>query len=210
MSSFFRKKDKLGSYKKVCENKDFSSAVLPSEDTKILKFNRYQNSEKIPSIIYADLKSFIKRIDGCKNNFEKSSTTKAGEHILSGYSMKIIWTVDSIENKYDVYSVEDCMKKFGQSLREHAMKIINLEKKKMIPLTSKEYESHLNHTKCHICKKKFKNKYTADKNYCKVRDHYYFAGKYRGAAQIINKLKHSTPTEILGGFHNESFNHSLS
>ena len=32
-------------------------------------------------IIYADAEYLIKKIDGCANNPEKSSTTKIGEHI---------------------------------------------------------------------------------------------------------------------------------
>ena len=47
------------------------------------------------------------------------------------------------------------MKKFCKSLREHAMKIINFEKKKMIPLTNEEYESYFNQTSYHICNRKF-------------------------------------------------------
>ena len=33
------------------------------------------------------------------------------------------------------------MKMFCESLRQHVIKIVNCEKKKMIPLTNKEYES---------------------------------------------------------------------
>ena len=40
--------------------------VIPSRDTKILEFNEYQKFEKTPSIIYADLESLNKRMDGCK------------------------------------------------------------------------------------------------------------------------------------------------
>ena len=36
-----------------------------------------------------------------------------------------------------MYRCEDCMKKFFESLIEHAMKIINFKKKKAIPLTNK-------------------------------------------------------------------------
>ena len=36
----------------------------------------------------------------------------------------------SIENKHDVYTGKDCMKKYCESLEEHAMKIINFKKKK--------------------------------------------------------------------------------
>ena len=36
------------------------------------------------------------------------------------------------------------------------MKIINFEKRKIKPLTNKEYASYLNQTNCHISKKEFK------------------------------------------------------
>ena len=98
----FRTKNKLESPKKVCENKDFRGVVMYSKDSKILEFNQYRKSGKTPSIIYADVESFIKRIDVCKNNFGKSSTKKVGEHIPCGYSMSTIWKFDGIENKHDV------------------------------------------------------------------------------------------------------------
>ena len=60
----FRTKNKLGSQKRVCENKDFCNVIMPSEDTKMLEFNQYQKSNKAPFIIYADLECIIERIDG--------------------------------------------------------------------------------------------------------------------------------------------------
>ena len=50
------------------------------------------------------------------------------------------------------------------------MDIINFEKKQMVPLTSKAFGLYLNQTNRHICKNKFEDKYTTDKNYCKVRN----------------------------------------
>ena len=47
------------------------------------------------------------------------------------------------------------MKTFCKDLREHATKIINYEKKKMIPLTKKEEENHNKQKVCYICKKEF-------------------------------------------------------
>ena len=46
--------------------------------------------------------------------------------------MSTIWTFE------DVYRGEDYIPKFGESLREHAMKIINFEKKNVIPLTNNQ------------------------------------------------------------------------
>ena len=48
-----------------------------------------------------------------KNNPEKFSATKIGEHIPCWYSMSTIWGFDHIENKHK----KDCMKKFCESLR---------------------------------------------------------------------------------------------
>ena len=54
--SFFRnRKQNSIAHKKVCENIDFCNIIMPSEDTKILEFNRYQKYDKAPFIIYADL-----------------------------------------------------------------------------------------------------------------------------------------------------------
>ena len=67
----------------------------------------------------------------CKNNPEKSSSTKANDHIPSGFSMSTISSLRSIENKHDVYRGKDYMKNFFEFLREHAMKILILKRKKI-------------------------------------------------------------------------------
>ena len=100
---------------------------MPSEDTKILEFNQNQKSDKALFIFYADLECIIKKIDGCKNNPENSSTTK---DIPSGFSMSAISSFRSIVNNHDMYRGKDCMKRFCEFLKEHAMKIINFRKKK--------------------------------------------------------------------------------
>ena len=44
--------------------------------------------------------------------------------------MSTISSFKSIENEHDIYIGIDCIKKFCESLREHAMEIISFEKKK--------------------------------------------------------------------------------
>ena len=46
--------------------------------------------------------------------------------------MSTISSFKSIENKHDVYRGKDCMKKIYESLRGHAMKIINFKKNEVI------------------------------------------------------------------------------
>ena len=76
------------------------------------------------------------------------------------------------------------MKKFGESLREHEMKIINFEKKKLKLLVKEKHESY---ESCH-----------------KVRDHCHYTGEYRGDAHSICNLKYSLPKNMLIIFHNGS------
>ena len=77
----FAGKNKIQSYKRVCENKDFCSMIIPSEDTKIIEFNQYQKPDNAPFIIYVDLECIIEEIDECENNPENLSTSKVSEHI---------------------------------------------------------------------------------------------------------------------------------
>ena len=83
-------------------------------------------SDKVTYIIYTDIESLIKKIDECANNPENSSATNIGEHIPSGYSMSTIWAFDNIETSILFILGEDCIKKFCESLREHAKNIIDL------------------------------------------------------------------------------------
>ena len=47
------------------------------------------------------------------------------------------------------------MKKFCKNVKEHATKIINYEKKKIIPLTTEEKIHYNEQEICYICKKEF-------------------------------------------------------
>ena len=94
--------NKVESHKKLREDKDFCSVIMPFEDSKILELNHYQNSDKAPFIIYADHECLIEKIDACKKNPESSSTTKLSEHIPSSFSMSTISSFRSTENKHDI------------------------------------------------------------------------------------------------------------
>ena len=95
------------------------------------------------------------------------------------------------------------MKKFCKDLREHATKIINYEKKEMIPLTKKEEKNHNKQKACYIWRKEF-NIDDNNKKYHKVKDHCHYTGKYRGAAHDICNLRYKISKEIPVVFHNGS------
>ena len=96
-------------------------------------------------------------MDTCENDLNKSSTTKLNKHIPSGYSIFTHCSFDESKNKLNYYRGDDCMEKFCKDLREHSTKIINYEKKKIIPLITEEKIYHNEQKICYICKKEFNN-----------------------------------------------------
>ena len=125
------------------------------EDHKVLKHVSGEKSLKVPFIFYADLECLLQKINICRNNPEKSYTEKKAVRRPSGYSLVTCCSFDKSKNERKYYRGEDCMKIFCKDLKDQAMKIINYEKKEMIPLTDKEKESYENQKICHICEKEF-------------------------------------------------------
>ena len=72
------------------------------------------------------------------------------------------------------------MKILCNDLKEQADKIINYEKKEMIPLTDGEKETYENQKNCHICEKELctdENNKKEFKTRQKVKDHYHYTGR---------------------------------
>ena len=199
----YRTENKLEKHKKICENHDYCHVEMPNEDNKIIKYNQGEKSIKSPFIIYADLECLLEKISTCYIYLDESSTTEINKHTPSGYSLFTHCSFDKTKDKLDSYTGEDCMKKFCKGLREHATKIINYEKKDMIPLTKKEEKHHNKQKVCYIYKKEF-NTDDSDKKHQKVKDHCHYTEKYRGAAHNICNLRYRTPKEIPIVFHNGS------
>ena len=191
---------KLRKHEKVCENHSFCHLKMPDEDNKILKYVSGEKSLKVLFVIYADLEYLLKKINTCQNNPDKSYTEKKATHRPSGYLLVACCSFDKSKNEQKCYRGKDCTKIFCMDLKDQAMKIINCEKKEMIPLPDKEKESYENQKICHICKKEFSVD-NEDKNYHKVRDHCHYTGKYRGAANNKCNLNYKISKEIHVVFH---------
>ena len=198
----YRTENKLEAHKKICENHDYCHVEMPTKNNNIIKYSHGEKSVKLPFVIYADLECLLGKMSTCINNPNESSITTINKHVPSGYSIFTHCSFDESKNKLNYYRKDDCMNKFCKDLREHATKIINYEKEKMIPLTTEEKIYHNKQKICYICKKEFNN--NNDKKNYKVRDHCHCTGKYRGAAHNICNLRYKVPKEIPIVFHNGS------
>ena len=174
---------------------------MPTKNNNVIKYSHGEKSMKLTFVIYADLECLLEKMSTCINNPNESSTTKTNKHTPSGCSIFTHCSFDKSKNKLNYYRGKDCMKKFSKDLREHVSKIINYEKKKMIPLTTEEKIYHNKQKICYICKKEFNNN---DKKNYKVRGHCHYTSQYRGAAHNICNLRYKVPKEISILFHNGS------
>ena len=80
------------------------------------------------------------------------------------------------------------MERLCKNLKEHATRIINYEKKEIVPLTDEENKSYKKQKVSYICKKEFSTD-NDNKKYHKVRDHCHYTGKFRGVAHNICNLR---------------------
>ena len=165
------------------ENHDYCHVEMPTKDNNIIKYDYGEKSMKVPFIMYADLECLLEKTSTCINNPNESSTTKINKHTPSGYSIFTSCSFDKSKNKLNHYRGKDCMKKFFKDLKEHATRIINHEKKTIIPLTKEEKINYNDQKVCYTCKKEFNTIDTAGpsslerkKNY-KVRDHCHYTSK---------------------------------
>ena len=153
---------------------------MPTKDNNIIKYNRGEKSMKVPFIIYAVIECLLEKMSTCINNPNESSTTKINKHMPSGYSIFTSRSFDESKNILNYYRGKDCMKKFCKDLKEHATRIINYEKKKIIPLTKEEKINYNDQQIFHICKKEFDKSDTTEssslerKKHHKIRDHCHY------------------------------------
>ena len=104
-------------------------------------YNVYKNhhySMTVPFIIYGEMEYLLNKMSACHDNPKKSSTTKINKQTSSGNSLFTHCSLDATKSKFDCCRGKDCMERFCKDLKEHARKIINYEKKEIIPLMLKK------------------------------------------------------------------------
>ena len=106
---------------------------MPIENNSTLKYNHGEKSLKAPFTIYADLECLLVKQQSSQINPNDPYTEKKAMHGPCGYSLDLVSSYDSKQNKQWFYRGRDCIEKFCKDLKEVAAKTINYEEKEMIP-----------------------------------------------------------------------------
>ena len=172
----FRTDNALKRHERLCDNNDYCNVEMPTQFNKTLKYNHGEKSLKTPFVIYADLECLLIKKQSCQNNPNESYTERKVIHEPCGYSLDLVNSFDSKQNKHRFYRGKDCIKRFCD-LKELGTKIINYEQKETIPLTDNQNKYHEEQKECYMCQKEFcynKNEKMKFKLYKKVRDHCHY------------------------------------
>lgn len=162
--SNFANKDLLNKHKIICSKNKPAEAQLPKPYDNKLCFSNWNNSLKVPFVIYADFESLLRKIHSCNPSGNKidadgkvteTSYTKQyqkHEPISSCYYVK--YQNEDYKAPVEHFG-EDVAKQFYRSLREEAIKIAEIYENPvpMIPLNDEEKEKYEESKFCHICEK---------------------------------------------------------
>ena len=134
----------------------------------------------------------------CDPNPKSSYTKQYQKHEPSSFCYYIKCFDDGIyKPKLVRYTGGDAAQKFVDMLEEDIREITSIPDKKMI-FGKEEVEQFHKQTRCWICNEKIVD----DVENCKVRDHCYFTGRFRGATHRICNLKYRKPYFTPMVFHN--------
>ena len=199
----FPNEEKLKIHEEYCLKNQTIRIEMPEKGS-FISFIHHNRSIKVPFVVYADFEAFTEEIPISEQNEKFSFTQKYQKHKPSGFCYKIVCFDEQLFNQKPVLfraesEDEDISAIFVEMLERDIKRI--QEKfdfsKKMI-FSFKDKDDFEKARVCWICQKEFGEREK------KVRDHYHFTGKYRGAAHNKCNLQFKKPKFTPVIFHNLS------
>ena len=114
----FRADNVLKRQERLCDNNDYCGVEMPTQFNKALKYNHGEKLLKLPFAIYADLECLLIKKQLCRNNPNESYTDRKAMHEPCGYSLDLVSSFDSKQNKHSFYRGNDYIKRFCSDLKE--------------------------------------------------------------------------------------------
>ena len=192
----FRTEDVLNRHKLYCSQHDCVHTIFPEPGKNTMKFKNYQNGIECPIKIYADFESILEPID------KTEGKTKLYErHVPSAFCFYVVSRVSGFEMdpvSYVKRGEEDVAKIFIEKLEETTREVYKRSEND-VPMIFDDAARKLynSQTECYACGKPF-----GKKELRKVRDHYHYTGRFRGALHSKCNLRLRKGNTIPVFFHN--------
>jgi len=167
---------------------------MPHPHNNTLEFTQVQHQLQVPFFVYADIECILE-----PNNFEVSPKLLIiNEHIPISYACYIKCAFDSKLDKFVLETGKNSGISFVNSLIKNLTKLSDDYLHKIVPMkmTLNEQQKFDNSLNSSICQKVLGTD--------RVRDHYHFTGRFRGAAHSKCNLVYKVNKFIGVFFHNFS------
>lgn len=171
----------------------------------IIEFKKFEHKLKAPFVIYADIESYLKKLDAKEkgNVFSMDCSTEAyQEHIAYAVGYYFHCETDNSKSYYRrSENGTNCVDWFIDELKRIAFDLQGffLQNIPMEKLSAAQQQAFYDpNLVCHICEKPF------EKDEQRVRDHNHANGKFRGFSHSICNLNYQDRREIPVVFHNLS------
>ncbi|KYN14583.1 hypothetical protein ALC57_13217, partial [Trachymyrmex cornetzi] len=195
---YFGSSQRLQTHEVDCQKLNDCTIRLPSENDRWLEFSNHRNQERVPFIVYADLKCVLRKTEPDKVDVSTSYAYQRHEAFNIGYYVHCSY--DNSLSSYQFRRDNDCITWFARQLNDlaHRVKDIIPANVPMETLSKQQQVAYRTATRCHICGKLFAPDDT------RVRDHCHLTGRYRGPAHSNCNLNYKNSLYIPVVFHNLS------
>ncbi|VVC27531.1 Ribonuclease H-like domain, partial [Cinara cedri] len=112
----------LTDHEEYCKTNKCAKAILPNISDRILQFEKYNHSYKVPFVIYADFESMLPKIDTCQPCDIASYTKKYQKHLPVSFCFNVKYSNIS-KNNLVTYTGEDAAKVFYEKINDAAIYI---------------------------------------------------------------------------------------
>ncbi|KAE9543657.1 hypothetical protein AGLY_002053, partial [Aphis glycines] len=150
----FDTENKLNDHKHYCGNNKAAKIVLPEPYNKTLEFEKYNNSLRIPFVIYFDFESTLQPIYSCQPNDKESFTKCYQKHIPNNFCYYIKYSYGDYKPPVE-YSGPNVAKEFFNCIQNEEIAISEIydEIVPMETLNAEQLNNYNKSVKCHICER---------------------------------------------------------
>ncbi|KAE9523040.1 hypothetical protein AGLY_016671 [Aphis glycines] len=150
----FDTENKLNDHKHYCGNNKAAKIVLPEPYNKTLEFEKYNNSLRIPFVIYFDFECTLQPIYSCQPNDKESFTKCYQKHIPNNFCYYIKYSYGDYKPPVE-YSGPNVAKEFFNCIQNEEIAISEIydEIVPMETLNAEQLNNYNKSDKCHICER---------------------------------------------------------
>ncbi|KAE9523187.1 hypothetical protein AGLY_016420 [Aphis glycines] len=150
----FDTENKLNDHKHYCGNNKAAKIVLPEPYNNTLEFEKYNNSLRIPFVIYFDFESTLQPIYSCQPNDKESFTKCYQKHIPNNFCYYIKYSYGDYKPPVE-YSGPNVAKEFFNCIQNEEIAISEIydEIVPMETLNAEQLNNYNKSVKCHICER---------------------------------------------------------